>query len=362
MNEARVRPLLVTLLFYMLPLASVIVIASLFGIPPYSRQFFSLGFIVIAFGSIAMFLELKNKESKKSILEPSLESIEEHKDEDLKKYEDIESDLKEEIMFRNEEIQKLVQERDLERAEKERIKEDQSLQRQILEEKLEEELIKNLHLLENMSSLKTLLDKKQEEIDRLGGKIHDLTFEIKTLVQIAEFSEEEKPEPVQPIFLKTEPPFFEQSPDAKRQLRRCLDIAQKITGSYHIGGYQSRFRDMALDNYALDLRRLCDSLRSEKGAAVMVYSPKESKLLFINNHVKTLFGYSPEKFMQDFESIVQEGMGEWKKIISQLALISETKTSLIIKNKNNEDVVIQCLLGMIPTGIFKNHVLGVLFP
>jgi len=375
MTDQKGKPLLVILLLYTLPMALAIVGGAFLGISLYN--FLGLATIISAFGTIALFAFISKIPREEVVVyeeEPKEEIIADPSEleealETIKTMELKEAELREEILFRNNEIQKLVQERDLERNERERLSEETMLERRITEEKIEEEAMKQHGLTENIANLKILLDRKQEEIDNLSGKIRDLTYEIKTLVLIADdvkepFKEEEFRIHT-PIIQKVEKKGFEAPPelgdDAKCQLRRCLDIAQKITGSHHIGGYQSRFRDMAYDNYALDLRRLCDSLRSEKDAAVIVYSPKEDKLLFINNHVKTLLGYSPEKFVQDFENIVQEGMGDWKKRVMHLTTLSEAKTSLIIKNRNNEDMVLQCLIGMIPTGVFKNHILGVLY-
>ncbi|CRX38849.1 hypothetical protein [Estrella lausannensis] len=393
------RPLLLTVLFYTLPLSLIIGAAGYFGISLYSSKFLSMGLFVISMGSIAIYMELRQKVSSElpqEELPPVAEEPlvldflpaegKESEEAANTAFLQLEKELREEIAFRNEEIQRLNQERERERVEKELKEEELDSAQRLFEEKLEEEKLRNIGLQETVSDLKSRLEFKQEEIDKLGGKIRDLTYEIKTLLQIADMSiisevrdKNEKEEDLFRNISLSSPPLsksdkVEKLPqdsylapesvknleDAKKQLRRCLDIAQKITGSHYIRGQAARFRDMA-DHYALDLRRLCDSLRSENGAAVIVYSPRENRLLFINNHVKTILGYSPEKFVQDFESIVQEGMGDWKKVVGQLSTLHEAKTSLVMKNKNNEDVVVQCLLGMIPTGVFKSHVMGVLY-
>lgn len=392
------RPLLVTVFFYTLPLSLIIGAAGYFGISLYSWKFLSMGLFIISMGTIAIYTELKSRERVFEPLEPlvqhpPVESIETAADDNEPEevlesaFSKLENELREEIAFRNGEIQRLNQEKERERQERERAQEELESNQRRFEERLEEEKIHSLELSETVSSLKALLEAKQEEIDKLGGKIRDLTYEIKTLLQIADMSvlsevkdkkdkEEDlfrnlplQKQPLQRMELKERgqqdhhaaPESVKNLEDAKKQLRRCLDIAQKITGSHYIRGQSARFRDMGYDHYALDLRRLCDSLRSENSAAVIVYSPKENRLLFINNHVKSILGYSPEKFVQDFESIVQEGMGDWKKVVGQLSTLHEAKTSLVMKNKSSEDIVVQCLLGMIPTGVFKSHVIGVLY-
>lgn len=393
------RPLLVTVFFYTLPLSLIIGAAGYFGISLYSWKFLSMGLLVISMGTIAIYTELCQKQSVEGAVEapPPLAAAaaniqppqeESEKEEGVNSaFLQLEKELREEIAFRNEEIQRLNQEKERERVEKDQKEEELAGAQRLFEEKLEEEKIRNIGLQETVSDLKARLEVRQEEIDKLGGKIRDLTYEIKTLLQIADMSiisevkdKKEKEEDLfrnhpltSPMLHKSDtaeklqqdvfiaPESVKNLEDAKKQLRRCLDIAQKITGSHYIRGQAARFRDMAYDHYALDLRRLCDSLRSENGAAVIVYSPRENRLLFINNHVKTILGYSPEKFVQDFETIVQEGMGDWKKVVGQLSTLHEAKTSLVMKNKNSEDIVVQCLLGMIPTGVFKSHVMGVLY-
>lgn len=146
---------------------------------------------------------------------------------------------------------------------------------------------------------------------------------------------------------------------AETQLKRCLDIATKMTGSTNIGG-TSRVRDLQVDSYALDLRRLCDSLRVENSCIVILFSQKENKLLFVNNHVKNITGWSPEKFLQDFPEIIQNKTDVWNAGISQLASYPEVKLSLPIKTKDGHEIRLHCLLGAINTGLFRHHVIGIL--
>jgi hypothetical protein len=150
--------------------------------------------------------------------------------------------------------------------------------------------------------------------------------------------------------------------DAMIQLKRCLDIAQKITSSSHFNSESSRFRDFPVDNFVLDLRRLCDSLRSENQCAILLYSPKEEKVIFANNQVKTLLGWSPEKIVQNFGDIIQEGDQEWKHHLAHISLKHESQVKLQFKTKKGHDLLVHCHLGMIPTGVFRYHVIGVLHP
>lgn len=235
-----------------------------------------------------------------------------------------------------------------------------------------------------IAELRSTVDLKQRQNEKLDQKIKDLTYEIKTLLQIADMSSLSGNEPAEqdptgcilnevaheyqvPLELvkdRERGEFLQlHHPDeAKLQLKRCIDIAQKITGSHHFSTHKSRFGDLVLDNYALDLRRLCDSLRSENQNTVFVYSPKERKLLFINNQVRDLLGWPPDKFVQDFNEIVQEGMAEWNSSLSQLSTFNQSQTRFVMRAKTGKDLLIHCQLGLIPTGVFRNNVIGVLYP
>jgi hypothetical protein len=149
--------------------------------------------------------------------------------------------------------------------------------------------------------------------------------------------------------------------EASQQLKRCLDIAQKFTVSNRFNSQINTFLDSPSDSFALDLRRLCDSLRSEKNSTVMLYSPKENKLLFVNNQVRALTGWSPEKFVQSFQTILYDD-STWKQGISSLSMRSEAQVKLSFKAKTGQDVTANAHLGMIPTGIFKHHTIAIVYP
>lgn len=319
--------------------------------------------------------ELPNYEEELASLQKKLEEAHEKQQEYL-----------EEITYRNEELQKLTQERDLHQREHEKLHEEFQQYRKISEETLEEEKNQAHEYQETISQQRATIEQKQQRIEHLDNKIRDLTYEIKTLLQLADMgssglaTHDDQPSKHGFTFSESATEFLvpldisyedtdQETPtttvhnddDAKKLLKRSIDIAQKITGSHHFGSSKSRFGDLALDNYALDLRRLCDSLRSETAGSIFVYSPKDNKLLFSNNQVKELLGWSPEKFVLDFETIVQEGIFEWKSAVSQLSSMNSTATRLVMKAKSGHDLLLHCKLGLIPTGVFRNNVIGVLY-
>lgn len=234
---------------------------------------------------------------------------------------------------------------------------------------------------ETINQQRDVIKKKQEHITELESKVRDLNYEVKTLLQLAELGnkssstnkqkevnsnnsaqayqvdmfEEEEPA------LRTQNIMIKGPEEASQQLKRCIDIAQKITGTNRFGNGNSRFKDIPIDNRALDLRRLFDNLRSENSGTVIVYSQRENKLLFANNQTTNLLGWSPEKFTNNFLEIIAEGNQEWKRGISTLSSTSDSKVRMVMKTKSGQDLLVHCHLGIIPTGAFRNHIIGVLY-
>lgn len=221
------------------------------------------------------------------------------------------------------------------------------------------------------------IDKKLQQIALLETKVSDLTYEIKTLIQLAEIENQSVPlysslplegashSQASSIDLADdEIPLPEKQVkneyQAAIQLKRCIDIAQKITGASHYNNSNSRFKELAVDNYTLDLRRLFESLRMENASVIVFYSQKENKILFVNNQSRNLLGWSPDKFIQSFQDIV-DSKELWKQSISSLAIKNDVQVSLKMKSKSGPLVEVQALLGIIPTGIFRHHILGVLY-
>ncbi len=233
-------------------------------------------------------------------------------------------------------------------------------------------------LQETIAEQKAAVEKKQQQIGTLEAKTGDLTYEIKTLLQLAEaysgslHNETHHPSPsyasssFMSEYPQEEPPNppperqIRSSEEASLQLKRCLDIAQKITGSHRFNSQFNAFLDSPADGFALDLRRLCDSLRSENNSTILLYSPKENQLLFANNQIRILAGWSPDKFVQNFSDIIQD-VAAWRQGIASLSMRSEAHIQLPLKTKSGHDINVQAHFGAIPTGIFRQHVIAVLY-
>lgn len=233
-------------------------------------------------------------------------------------------------------------------------------------------------LQEVVADQKAFTEKKQQQMLHLETKVGDLTDEIKTLLQNTDDENESLPvERSEPSFsdkysLTAKRDAFPQPSstiqssadsiqEASRQLDLCLDIAQKIKGSQRFGSQIYSFLDSPADSFSLDLRRLCDRLRSEAQSIILLYSPKDNHLLFASNQIKLLTGWSPEKFAQNFsEMLVDET--DWRYGVSSLAMSSEVQIKFQLRTRSSQNIAVHANLGMIPTGIFRNHIIAVLYP
>lgn len=261
------------------------------------------------------------------------------------------------------------------------------------EEQLKQKQLQLSALQQVIEDQRNEMEKRQDQIHQLDTKVHDLSYEIKTLLylhdedttpakSVSKISKEEKfpshtnepiiktPEQVSTTLIHPSPyqeslaqeSSIRSSIEAAHLLKKCIQIAQKLTGTNYYSNESSRYREFSSSYFAIDQRRLFDSLRSEKGAMLVVYSQKDHKLLFANSESKILLGWSPEKFLADFASIMQEGIQEWKKALQLLATAPESQARLLAKTKQGQEIILNCHLGIIPSGLFRNYVIGVLYP
>lgn len=224
------------------------------------------------------------------------------------------------------------------------------------------------------------IDKLQQHIAFLENKERDLHYEIKTLLQLTSFDKPAEsvvnnpiPQPIAkphstvqeeedetPLFEMPGNNLFSRTPeDAKHQLKRFIDTATKMTGAHYFGSSSGR---LPMDNYVLDLRRLFDGLSDENHYIVIVYSQKENKILFSNQLIKNVLGWSSDKFVQHFSEIMQESHEEWRKALGQLTINPEVQLTFSAKARSGKMIPLQCYLGAIYTGLFKHHAIGVMYP
>ncbi len=197
-----------------------------------------------------------------------------------------------------------------------------------------------------------VIEKKQRYIGKLEGKVRDLMYEIRNLLQL------DTPLQQEPL---DDRKGSNSSYDLTVQLQKYIERAETMTGVDHIGyleGGSPRF--LSPGSYAVDLRRLFESFREEAAAIIFLYSSQENRFLFVNDCVKTTLGWGPEKFMKEFAHLVCKGYPEWKSGLARLSSSRKQFTSLHILNRSGEARPFQCYMGVIAKGPFSGHILGLL--
>lgn len=285
-----------------------------------------------------------------------------------------------------------------ERERAERVAQDFADYKLFSDEQLKQKQLQLTALQELIEDQRSEMDKRQEQIHQLDTKVHDLSYEIKTLLYLHEEENASiKPlssrtkEPKVPLIAPFIPPSRETkankeaekraeiledpsqenaknvdsihtSSEALSMLKKCIAIAQKLTGGTYHQNDSTRYRSIPSTYLTIDQRRLFDSLKNEKGALIILYSLKEQKPLFVNQESLSLLGWNPETFLSNFGSIMQEGILEWKKALQILTHTSQSAARLLIKTKEGQEVIMNCQLGLIPTGLFRHFAIAVLYP
>lgn len=232
-----------------------------------------------------------------------------------------------------------------------------------------------------------MLEKKQQHILQLDTKVHDLSYEIKALVQVEAYegllvssggggsskviqhpgmSQSERPyqphahaPPLEEVVLSKK---IHGADDAHRLLQRCIDTAQKITGaSYYNNSSSARLRELPSDHFAFDLRRLCENLKSETGGMIFLYSMKENKPLFVNDYVKEYTGWMEDKFLINFQDVISPSKHIWEEYLHQMGFKNHCPITFTLKCKNGSLADFKGEIGLVPTGVFRNTVIVVLY-
>lgn len=279
-----------------------------------------------------------------------------------------------ELQAESQALSNALNERDQLRVKLDTLTEELTKVKESSQEKLEQnQIFLNEHQ-QTINEQRHVIEIKQQHTQQLEDKVRDLTYEIKTLLNLAEktqlndlssypMRQEAIPRvnlgdsTIHPSNNATQSSDGES--EASHQLRRCLDIAQKMTGASHYNK-QSKKSELSVEHHALDLRCLFESLRNESSFSLLVYSQKENKLIFGNNRIKSLLGWSSEKFIQSFPAIIEESVETWNNCLAQLAYKNECQAELSMKTKGGTSMSVKCHLGIIPTGIFRSNIIGVL--
>lgn len=376
------------------------------GLMPHDKSWsiLSFGLLIVSGGSLALFfficyweealrikiqnnlipsLEGSEKESKVMSLEPALnESLKELHllQTNLNESHEVQMRLNDEIHLKAQELHRLDEEKKGLIVKLEQIMLDFTEYKLSTDEQLKNKTLQVAHLEQTIQEQRLEIEKRQEHILELDNKVNDLGYEIKTLLylhdnepkamekQATQTAVAVKPqvymkqlEEVEELSTFDSDTHVRTSSDALMLLRRCINTAQKLLGNPYYGNEASRFFEPSLPHYTIDQRRLFDVLRNENGATVFVYSQRDNKMLFVNNQVKHLLGWSPEKFVLEFTALLPKGAEAWNDAVNQLTTDSETHMRLLIKSKEGQEVMTQCQLGAIQAGLFKNHVIGILY-
>lgn len=264
------------------------------------------------------------------------------------------------------------------RKENVRLQEENALLRKEAEEGLKHKDSLLTEYQHTISEQRIIIEKKQHYVSRLESKVRDLMYEIRSLLQLEEHTlPPSSAPPVEISDQSVNEKEFDQyyipsrkeraaTPfDLSHALGRYLETAEKFTGVDHLGylgGKSPRFLDVSVDTYAIDLRRFFDTLREENSHVLFVYSQMEQKLLFVNNHVRTVLGWNPDKFIKDFPQLVEDGFNQLQEAMGRINSVKESQLRLAIRCKTGQDQLFHCFLGAISHGPFLNHVIGILSP
>lgn len=215
---------------------------------------------------------------------------------------------------------------------------------------------------QTVNDLRSTMEKKQDQIEKLQDSVSDLSYDLDTLLKLSEFESVEHAQSKQTENTPAAPPPVPKAFDvqnASMQLKKCVNMAQKLTSNQFASS--SRFRDLSIDNSALDQRRLFESFRSETSCLIIMYSMKEREVLFANDMTKPILGWDPEEFVEGFNKLIHRGREEWQNAIISLSHQQEAHFQLSMRTRSDEVVTLECGLCLIPTGAFKNHAVGVMY-
>lgn len=387
--RSRLTLLMTTIAVYAIPLA-VILSMTYQSIPTADLWTFSTsGTLAILVGACAQFLLITYWEASLhpqrsfEAATPELSAPEESEPPYAKQSEDFQHQLgllQHEMFLKEEHMRHLEEEKEYWSKKHELLEQEHFHQQRNFQDELDK-LNRLLHEAKTtLGEQRAAMELNLERMNHLETKNDDLRYEIKTLLQVSQNSlkneiealdtEETKEESIPYVYTPRESVIEKTAAldrpvknieDAVVQLRRCMDIAQKFSGSHSVSGSASRYRTAPAGGFALDMRQLFDALRHEQSAAIMFYSSNENKPLFINAAVKLLLGWSPETFVQHFPEIIADGIQEWRHSLAELRTKNETLARIPMKGKSGHEVLIHCLLGRISSGLFKNHIISIFY-
>lgn len=237
-----------------------------------------------------------------------------------------------------------------------------------LNEELHNQLDKNETILSEyrftLKEQRKIIEKKQKEMNILQIRVNDLKYEVESLLKLKGADPVDKE-----LFsnLKKE----EEGSDLKEvqsglmdsiqvKLDRYVKMAMRLNGARHFANKDFKYSDLSLGSLIIDQRRLFDRLQNEEHETIMVYSREEKRLVFINQQIKELLGWGPERFLKDFSFFIQKGENNWLEALEDVKLDQQKSIRLLMKARSGRDVLTHCYLKEIPEGVFRGYILGIL--
>ncbi len=192
-----------------------------------------------------------------------------------------------------------------------------------------------------------VIEKKQDYISRLEGKVRDLMYQIRNLLQI-----EDAPNQAQAYIPNVEKgrPY-----DLSQQVGQVIEMAEHLKGMDHLGG---RYLTQQSSPCTLDLRPLFDRLAQEEQRIFFVYSPEEDQLLFLHERVRDRLGWPAEKIIKDFGKICSIGTGEWRRALTTIQEGKPAVFPLVCRHRLGHEVRLDVYAGKVCHGPLSSLVIG----
>lgn len=198
------------------------------------------------------------------------------------------------------------------------------------------------------------IEKQKEEIALQKERIKHLKDEMKALLDLTEFQKAK--------LLQIQNNGKKGERLAKPEcvlLKRVVDMAQKFSGVESLSKRSGLVPKFSSEHYALDKRRFFDSLSSESGGIIFVYAQRDKEAIYVSPSIENDIKLSQKKFLMQFNQIMQEQSG-WQVELDQLPIkrVSQFICRFPVVEGSTKEY--DCHIALIPTGVFRGHVIGVL--
>lgn len=272
--------------------------------------------------------------------------------------------LLEENKALREALEKKSEELEKGRFEQEEREKENTLLKEKLTDALENSYTQDESAKKKVVLLQENLEERHQMVLQLEKQIQDLRYEIKTLLQLTEvdysrFSKKLESQDLSEDFLEEELLADEVKTDegAKRLANRLITIAERMNPLFRSPARKA----LSNDPYALDLRRLKESLSLEKGGLILAFSPSDEKLVYVGPEIQDLLMISEEKFAQEFSAFIEEGEMIFAQIQDQLLTKPLVMRDLPCKKEDGGKLLLRGVFKTVQKGAFRSLIIGVLY-